>query len=587
MEKFDTHPASIDKWLHNLPLGSTGETARQLFQALRTVNAMEDIPVKNLFHFMEGIAPPLRLVLTELHKHYAGKPLPLSPKRRKVASLYSQLLDLAIAGNQRVITSSVELVLFGWKKLVTTAVHRILYYHSLMLCNYRLLYLPLPRGGWQQLYMLYQLIEKHELLDSKVACLVQPSVKTSLLDEYKKLLLVSMLAPNLFKLKELQSILNTLNQFAAHTTLGPDQPGTLTHVYAFLTDLDLAPGLFTGTNPATTAQPQIRYFDVTPLTAFIQRQITQYATQISGGGFWQDPSANRRTLLVLLNTWARPPARDGERRAINGQVELAVGTSAIHYLLNEGRDKPKTGSVVPTTPSITKNKIQQRLTVAKTTTLDTPSDFNSMGFATDREGVQDVWNTAYFEPEPPPPSWTESISMKAYSYMQVKIINVSKGGYCIAIPQEGIQNIQAGEFVALRGKNATWQLGEIRWMVCPSVGPIRAGIKRLCQQVYPAQLNISSPQQQLEPIRCLLGESGSAQLTLFMPLLPIRMQGLNVAINYNGHNHHFVFDSATSVDTLQGFAYQIRLQNEAPPPALPGLATAAVPDKFAQVWSSL
>src|SRR4030065_339138 len=137
MDLFDTRPASVDKWLDELPLASVGETARQLYSALRNVNLQDNVPAKNYFHFLEGISQPLGLILPELHKHYAGKPLPLTAKRRKIASLYSQLILQAIEGYQRVISSSVELVLFGLKKVVTTAVHRILFYQHLMLCNYQ------------------------------------------------------------------------------------------------------------------------------------------------------------------------------------------------------------------------------------------------------------------------------------------------------------------------------------------------------------------------------------------------------------------------------------------------------------------
>ena len=168
LNSFETNPQAVDTWLEQLPIAHVGETARQLYMALRIANKKEDIAVKHHFHLLEGACEPLTLILPELHKHYAGKPLPLSQKRRKVADLYSQLLRQIILGYQQVIAHSIELNRFGWKKVVTTSVHRIFHYSSLLLSNYRLLYLPYQKGMWQQLYWIYQLIEKHDLHTTKI-----------------------------------------------------------------------------------------------------------------------------------------------------------------------------------------------------------------------------------------------------------------------------------------------------------------------------------------------------------------------------------------------------------------------------------
>jgi len=186
---------------------------------MQKANHKENLTVKHHFHLLEGVAEPLSLILPELHRHYAGKPLPLSKKRRKVADLYTQLLRQSILGYQQVIAHSIELNRFGWKKVVTTAVHRIFYYSGLMLCNYRLLYLPYPNGMWQQLYWLYQLVEKYNLLNSKINCMDDRGKKSTIATEFKKLLLHSLLSPNLFKPAELQEVISNLDLWVQHVSL--------------------------------------------------------------------------------------------------------------------------------------------------------------------------------------------------------------------------------------------------------------------------------------------------------------------------------------------------------------------------------
>ena len=176
--QFNTHPRAVKHWLDNLPIAHIGETSRQLYTAMSEVNRQEDVPVKQRFHFLEGVSEPLNMILPELHRHYAGKPLPLSKKRRKIADLYTQLLRQAILGYEQVIARAIELNRLGWKKVVTTSVHRIFHYSGLLLLNQRLLYQPYQKGLWQQLYWLYQMVESYKLLKVKVTCPDRPSCKT-------------------------------------------------------------------------------------------------------------------------------------------------------------------------------------------------------------------------------------------------------------------------------------------------------------------------------------------------------------------------------------------------------------------------
>lgn len=583
-DKFNTRPAAVDTWLRSLPLASIGETSRQLYQALRNVNRQDDIPVKDYFYFLEAIAQPLHLILPELHRHYAGKPLPLSAKRRKVADVYTQLLRQAIEGYQRVISSSVDLGRFGWKKVVTTSVHRIFTYQSLMLCNYRLLYLPLPRGTWQQLHWLYQLIERNDLLDSKATSLSEGDGKTTLENEFRKLLLISLLSPSLFKATELQQIIALLDNWLTHTRIVDSRPESIEHVYAFLLDTDMPPGLITNNiNHLNTVLP-IRFFDLAPLVQVINRLLAQDESRSDMISLGRDQRIARRTLLLLLNNWGRPSTRDSERRAIAGQAEMAIGMSAIHYLLNEGR--PTSSAAISETASSSNSP--SPLAINSDSSLSPNSSFNLLGFATHRDDSHDVWETAFFEPTPPPPSWTESIRMKAYTYLPIRIVNVSNRGFCIEIAQNGIEHIQAGELIAIRGKNAQWQLCEIRWMVCPANGTLRAGVKKLCQTVYPAMLHITSRHHQAQPMHALVGEQ-DLKIILFMPNMLTRLDSKDMLLEYKGEQHRFAYGAAFTDMTFCD-ARPIEFLDEANASAAatePVANPAKVTDHFEKVWASI
>lgn len=582
-DPFDIRPVAVDTWLKQLPLAHLGETARQLYMAMRSVNHQEEVAVKDYFSFLEGASRHLVNILPELHKHYVGKPLPLSPKRRKISNLYTQLLRQSIEGYQRIISSSIALGRFGWKKVISTAVHRILFYHSLMLCNFRLLYMPFPRGTWQRLYWLYQLIEKHDLLDSKVPCLTNPDVKTTLDSEFKKLLLINLLSPSLFKLTELHEVHSNMDIWVNHTALNEQRRPHHAQTYAFITNTDMPPGLVATAPEFQTHTAELRYFDITPLIQFIQQQLNTAKADQQQIPLARGRSIGRRSAMVLLNNWGRPAIRDSERRSIQGSAELAIGMSAIHYLVSEGRDTNFPLAPAASKPIETPN--EQFTFSIDAASLDNPNSFNLQGFTTEREDARDIWDSAYFDPEPPPPSWTESIRLKAHHYLPARIVNISKGGFCVAVAQEGVEHIQTSELIATRGKNGQWQLGEIRWMVCPASGPIRAGIKRLSRQVKPTQLHIQVRNHQSQPIKALMGTDEHGSVMLFLPALPTRLEGKTLALESEGQLRHCVLQEATFT-TPAGSAHYVlwsdEKQNTADSSVLP-----TAHDQFAAVWASL
>lgn len=532
-EYFDIHPRAVKQWLDTLPIAHIGETSRQLFGAMRGVNRLEHVPVRQRFYFLEGVSEPLNMILPELHRHYAGKPLPLSPKRRKIADLYTQLLHQAILGYEQVITRAIELNRFGWQKAVTTSVHRIFHYSGLLLLNQRLLYQPNQKGLWQQLYWLYQMVESYKLLKVKVTCLDRPSSKTTVAAEFGKLLLHSLLSPNLFRPHELNEVLRNMDTWVNPLTITRELPSDQDHIYAFTLDTDIPPGLMSR-NINVSANPDIdvRYLNLAPLLNFLNHLLAAAKSGEDELQLTRRDTISRRSLILLLNNWGRPGSRDGERRLIQGQAEVAIGISAIHYVVSEGRpavqperQDPEEQILVSTPDSvITLHTETQRL----------DNSLAALGFTTDRDVRVDIWERVYFEPVPVAPSWTESVRMKVYSYLNAKVLNISKGGLCIALPHDGVENIQTSELVAIRGKSGEWLLGVIRWLLCPGNAPIRAGIHKLGQDVLPAQLHVQSTTNQSQPFKCLIGRNETGNI-LFLPNLPLSLRDKSIKLEVNNN----------------------------------------------------
>lgn len=554
-EFFDTHPRAVKQWLDNLPIAHIGETSRQLYHALRAVKRQEDVDVRRRFHFLESVSEPLMMVLPELHKHYIGKPLPLSKKCSTIADLYAQLLRQAVLGYEEVIARAIEVNRLGWKKVVTTSVHRIFIYTGLLMLDQRQLYRPYQRGIWQQLYWLYQMLERYKLLQVKVARPDMPGHKSSLKSEFYKVLLQSLLSPNLFRSQELEEVLQSMDVWIDELTISDHLPEDHEHVYAFTLDTDIPPGLIASNiNSSNNPDIDVRFLRLNLLVETLNHLLDQANPGVDNIKLNRLYTISRRSLLLLLNCWGRPASRDGERRLIQGQAEVAIGVSAIHYIVSDGQ-QPEPHQEAEDKKEAT---IEGSIIAQYPSSATGENSLASLGFTTDRDMQTDIWETVYYDPDPAPQSWTESIRLKVYSYLNARVLNISKGGFCLALPQDSVENIQTSELVAIRGKQGEWQLGEIRWLLCPNTGPIRAGIHRLSQTVMPALLHLQSSKQSLQPINCLLGKDETGQI-LFLPNLPFALHDKPLRLEVNNNKRGFqILDQLYSTPVGSAYYFEWR-----------------------------
>lgn len=99
---FDTRPVALERWFKQLPMGSVGESCREIFMALYEVNRTQVSPNQRLA-FLERLAEPLVLVLPALQHHYFGQPFPLPEKAQQVARLAVDLQVELVIGYRLVL----------------------------------------------------------------------------------------------------------------------------------------------------------------------------------------------------------------------------------------------------------------------------------------------------------------------------------------------------------------------------------------------------------------------------------------------------------------------------------------------------
>ena len=186
-DNFDIRPAAVKIWIENLPLGSTGETSKQIYHVLKRVNR-QNISLEHHLEFLESIAPTLTLLYPRLSKYFTNVSLPLSNKTRNVIHVTTSLLTEVLNGYQIIIKTLITKKPFGWKKPFSLALHNTFIYTSQILCAQRLVFQPCSEGSWRKIFWCYQQADTLKLLKKSHHNHNLNQEKTSIDYEFKSLL---------------------------------------------------------------------------------------------------------------------------------------------------------------------------------------------------------------------------------------------------------------------------------------------------------------------------------------------------------------------------------------------------------------
>ncbi|MEW8462533.1 MAG: hypothetical protein AB2653_19685, partial [Candidatus Thiodiazotropha endolucinida] len=111
-------------WAKELPVANVGETARKLFQTLRSFNRTQLESSKRIRN-AERLREPLSYVSTNLNRHYLDVRFPLSDKAHKIANLNRELHSgMATAYKAAIIDLLMESHGSPVQGQLTLAIHR-------------------------------------------------------------------------------------------------------------------------------------------------------------------------------------------------------------------------------------------------------------------------------------------------------------------------------------------------------------------------------------------------------------------------------------------------------------------------------
>jgi len=476
----------LNAWVSSLPMANIGETARQLYHAIIEFNQLR-LTEQSRFDLLELVRNPIHYVCNALNRRYLTQSIVLDDSQRKIANLAQALQTHLAIGYKIIIESKLREPNSKSKELIARSIHRSLSDMAPNILRSYQLYLKTPPGIWVEIHSLYQISIANNLVYYKLSDEQNKGDEPLTIQAlYTRLLLLGGCQPNQLHQRDLNEIFQALESWSGMASLEEiaDQQSTLI----------VNPEIDSGPIYRHLMKPQ-SYSDYMGLnTASLVRALHQSLIPPPEGavpsvGIVIPPAINSRLVQHLVQSWGGMKQRAFSRSMTEGEVEVAVGLSAVHFRLSNGVGFYRQLYKAEETGTSTSNPFMGAA-VAQFDSQDTQ--------ATRSQG--DVWEGSFDAGKnvipgaiDVPSDEQESSQDGGENYPEylAELINTSPRGYCLGWIGNLAANVQTGEIVAIRDTgNNRWNLGIIRWIRQGAQEGAQIGIELIAPNSEPCAVRL-------------------------------------------------------------------------------------------------
>jgi hypothetical protein len=491
----ETDPKYAREWLAALPLADSGESARELYQALYTLNRQE-LEIARRYELMELYAGPVATVAAGLQANLARLALPLTPKKRQLAEFLCQLyLEMANGYKCCLHDLQQQRILWGKRHLIMRATARAMHYLGEVLYRSYLVYMPSPPRVWQEIHQLYRYAEATGRLNEAIP---PPSGEAdathgTILQRYLQMLLLAACNPYQLPQNECIMVNRFLGKWALKASINPVDDSSIppsSFLMNLAADSPPAPFVRDSSLPVNAGWRVLNAVELTrTLEGFIHRLQKGESTKTLDLGVDCLDSACLDLLQRLLRAWGLVVRRQHARIKRHGNVFLCTGMNAIHFFANGQKSftPPTTSAVVEYEEAVkwpggldkTEKPSADQLYVAldepDLAVAPTPANIAS-------ENVEVVANA---------PEW--------YRIDRWLIQDISPKGVLLAHSGDAATHVRVGDLVGIQRVNETghWSVGVVRWLRSPQNNNLETGIELFAPRLMPVTIGVAtdSPQR--------------------------------------------------------------------------------------------
>ena len=475
-EDLDLHPKAVDEWLDSLPRGNVGETARRIFEALAQSNRFK-YSYQHRQHFLDASRETVMYVTDAMKRHFVGINAPLPAKNQKIAAATREIHHAMAIGYMICIENMMaHSLFFSDNKLLASLIQRAITSFGRVLLTCYQTYTPPPPGIWANLHRLYNVAEQHKVLTVSV---VEEqnihAVKTTILGEYNRLIMLALTSPNRLRHGEVGKVYNVLERWVHKTrltTVEKDNSRVSTKFAINLASDDPPRAVSLAT---TVVESEFcRILDTTSLSNAIRKDLKHGfktgETTITSLDMSR-PDLSHDLMKRLLIAWCIVPKRSFPRTKKEEHVQAVFGLTTTHQVIISGSKKK-------TDEEIFAKAAKYEPGTAKSSVNDAQPDvWEMIYFPNDAEGFDTL--EEQFEKEHTP-AGAKKLPQQPDTWM---ILNEGARGYCLQSIKQNQSRVQVGELIGIRraSKEYTWKwgVGVIRWLRNNQTDGLMLGIEML------------------------------------------------------------------------------------------------------------
>ena len=332
-DSFDPRPHKLKSWLHELPMGDTGECAKRIYHSLKETNRL-DIAAKDRLRVLGIMTRPIEDITANLERYFSNLNLPIAEKKQKIATLCIELYGELALGYKILIDQTWNKNLnFLNTKTTVSEIYRAMYHlYQVLLTTYEI-YIDPPPNTWMHIHQLYLYAEDNQITDILPRDIDPkgPIPRATITELYIQIVLLGLLSPFRLRQTETKKVTTALKDWSKLCRILPadefeDKSG---HVLIKQNN-DYAPGFYFADN--TINHVYTRTLDTTALVDHIGDLVVSQPTRIEQNTLIYDLPAN--VIKLLMVTWSGKSKRLFTRTSKSNELTLSVGINATHFMIS-------------------------------------------------------------------------------------------------------------------------------------------------------------------------------------------------------------------------------------------------------------
>jgi len=495
----ETDPKYAKEWIASLPLADSAETAREIYQALYTLNR-QDLDATRRYELMEIYIAPVASVTSALESHFIRAPLPLTPKKRQLADFLRQMhMEMAYGYKACLQDLERQRIRWGKKPMRVQALARVLHYLSEVLIHSYQVYMPYPAEVWHEIHSIYQYADKNGMTQETVEPTTAGESPTTIDSEYVRTLLLGLNNPYQLPQGECRQVQRILRQCSNKAVIRESVNTVSTAGYFLIDPATDSPPIAFPRGVAFKPDQGLRQLDAVELLQsvqfFIQRLQQGDGVKALKVGIDCLDSVCLDILQRMMRSWGQLPRRQYSRIQRSGPAFVCAGIPALHFFASG--QKP----CVSPMPKQREDAVDDRFILPAHIEEDVDRETST------DEGFIELNQPVSAESVPPKELRELNIlSGEGFRVDRWKIKDTAPKGLQLMRFGTSHTYVRVGDVVGIQQMDEVgrWSAGVVRWMKSPEGGSLEMGIELLASGVKPVAVTLSPNPEGREYLPALL-----------------------------------------------------------------------------------